>query len=283
MTDIVPVGTDLTEFRWSDDQIGLIKRTVGKGQDLTNDELLLFGYVCKQSGLDPFLRQIFPVKFKDSKTGEKTLSFITGIDGYRTIAERTGTYAGRDDLLFDEGLTQFQMLEKKRVKPRTATCTVYKFMGGIRHPTTSTVRWIEYFPKIQAKQFFWNQMPFLMLGKTAEGLCLRSAFPVPTRGIYLDSEFDQSDARPAYQITEDNLDLMNDIDVIYKEILGYNPAAIIAKNIEITGESDLGRVPKEKLEILKYQLQTLVEKKDAEEETVEGEVKNDDKTSTEEK
>ena len=48
--------------------------------------------------------------------------------------------------------------------------------------------------------------------------------------------------------------------------------SIIAKNIEITGESDLQRVPKEKLEVLKFQLQALVEKADYKD--VEGEVLN---------
>lgn len=262
MNDIVPVGTDLTEFRWSQDQTDLIKRTIGRGQDLTDDELLLFGYVCKQSGLDPFLRQIYPVKFKDKDSDQKTLVFITGIDGYRSIAERTGIYAGRDDYLFDEGLTQFQMLEANRTIPRTATCTVYKLMSGIRNPTTSTVRWKEYFPKNQNKQFFWNAMPFNQLGKTAEGLSLRTAFPLSFKGILLDAEMHQAGIQPSYEVSEDNVELINEINMIYTEMLGYNPAQIIAHCIKIVGDSNLNRVPKEKLEVLKYQLQTLVEKSD---------------------
>lgn len=273
MTDIVPVGVDLVEYKWSSDQLDLIKRTVAKGQDLSPDELLLFGYVCKQSGLDPFLKQIYPVKFKDGKTGEKTLNFITGINGYRTIAERTGIYAGRDEILFDEGLTNFQMLKAKREIPRTATCTVYKMMNGIRCPTTATVRWIEYYPKGQAKaKLFWDPMPFNQLGKVSESAGLKVAFPGYFKGIYLDAEFDRTEARPAYQMTDETFDMIAEINTIYKEMLGYNPAKIIATNIEIVGESDLQRVPKEKLEILKFQLQALVEKADYKD--VEGEVLN---------
>ena len=277
MTDIVPVGTDLTEYKWSPDQLDLIRRTVAKGQDLTPDELLLFGYVCKQSGLDPFLKQIYPIKFKDSKSGQKDLNFITGINGYRTIAERTGVYAGRDDILYDEGLTQIQMLELRRPIPRTATCTVYKLMGGIRNPTTATVRWIEYYPKGQSKAYlFWDPMPFNQLGKVSEAASLKVAFPGYFKGIYLDAEFHRTEARPAYQMTDETFNMIEDINVIYTGMLGYNPAQMIAKNIEITGESDLHRVPKEKLDVLKYQLQALVEKQDAEEVIVEGEVINGD-------
>lgn len=271
MGDIIPIGTDLTKVRWTDEQEALLKRTVGRNQDLTKDELLLFAYVCYQTGLDPFLRQIYPMKFKDKHSNEKILTFVTGIDGYRSIAEQSKVYAGRDDILFDEGFTQMQMLEANRTLPRTATCTVYKLMSGIRNPTTATVRWKEFYPKAENKQFFWNQMPFLMLGKTAEAHALRAAFPKAYKGVYLDSEMDQSNARPAYQLDEDNVDLINEINEIYTEMLGYNPAKIIAHSIEICGESDLMRVPKEKLEILKYQLQTLVEQQDNE---GTGEVKN---------
>ena len=274
MTDIVPMGIDLTEYKWSSEQFDLITRTIAKGQNMTPDEMLLFGYVCKQSGLDPFLKQIHPIKFKDNKTGEYDLNFITSINGYRTIAERTGVYAGRDDILFDEGKTQIEMLELKRTIPRTATCTVYKLMGGMRNPTTASVRWIEYYPGGKKAYLFWDPMPFNQLGKVSEAAALRIAFPGYFKGIYLDAEFDRTRARPAYQMTDETFDLIADINKIYKEYLGYNPASIIAKNIEIVGESDLQRVPKEKLDILKFQLQALVEKQDAEEIIVEGEVLN---------
>lgn len=262
MSDLIPIGTDLTEFRWSPEEIDLIKRTVGKGQDLTSPELLLFGCVCKQSGLNPFLKDIYPVKFNKGEDNE-SLTFITSIGGYRAIAESTGVYAGRDDILFDEGLTQFQMIKEKRLQPSTATCTVYKLMGGIRNPTTATVRWVEYYPTDTRKQAFWKSMPFNQLGKCSEASSLRISMPRKYAGIYLDIEIDRSDARPTYQLTEDNIDLINEIDIIYKEMLGYNPARIIAKNIEIVGDNDLNRIPKEKLEILKYQLQALVEKADS--------------------
>lgn len=263
MGDLIPIGKDLSEFRYDDSQLELLKNTVAKNQNLTNDEFLLMGYISQQSGLDPFLRQIYPIKFGDSKTDQKTLVFITGIDGYRLIAERTNKYAGRDEYLFDEGLTTFQMLEKKRTLPRIATCTVYKMLQGVRCPTTSSIRWSEYYPKQQSKQWNWNRMPFLMSGKTAEALSLRSAFPNNYKGIYLDAEFDQSEARPSYNVAEDNVDVINNIEEMYG-ILGYNDAKKIQVNMKHTGESELGRVQKEQLEMLAYHLNGKVEKQNAE-------------------
>ena len=105
-------------------------------------------------------------------------------------------------------------------------------------------------------------MPFLMSGKTAEALSLRSAFPNNYKGVYLDSEFDQSDARASYNVEEDTVDTINNIEEMYG-ILGFNDAKKIQFNMKHTGESELGRVKKEQLEMLAYVLNGEVEKQNA--------------------
>ena len=81
------------------DQIELIKRTVAKGA--TDDELKLFLYQSKRTGLDPLSKQIHFVKRHNNKTEKDEGSIQTGIDGYRVLAERTGVYAGNDNPIFD--------------------------------------------------------------------------------------------------------------------------------------------------------------------------------------
>ena len=61
-------------------QIDLIKQTVCKGA--SNEEFQLFMHVCKHTGLDPFLKQVYTVKRWDSKLGRETMTIQTGIDGY---------------------------------------------------------------------------------------------------------------------------------------------------------------------------------------------------------
>jgi len=168
--------TEEESFRFTEEEKELIKQTIAKNQHLTDSELALFGYVAKKSGLDPFAKQIYCVKFTNQETGQKEVQFITGIDGYRAIAEKTGKYAGGDDYLFDEGLTIYQMLEKfgkdkdkSKVIPRTATCTVYKVVQGVKVGTTATVRWSERYPRMKSKQWFWNNNPFGQLGKCLPG------------------------------------------------------------------------------------------------------------------
>lgn len=159
------------------DQIDLIKRTMAKGA--TDDELKLFLYQAQKKGLDPLSKQIYFQKRRNKK-GEDQLTIITGIDGYRTLAVRTGQYAGNDDPVFDN-----------EDRPTKATVTVYRLVGGVRCAFSATARWDQYYPG-DAIGFMWNKMPHLMLGKCAEALALRKAFPEELSGLYVKEEMDQA-------------------------------------------------------------------------------------------
>lgn len=165
-------------------QIDLIKRTVAK--DASDDELKLFLAVCHGARLNPFLRQAHLVPFWDSKAGEWRRVIIIGIDGFRSIAESSGVYAGNDDPEYrgEEGIGA------KR-HPLEAKVAVYKVVEGQRYPFTATARWSEYYPG-EKKGYQWDRMPYMMLGKCAEALALRKAFPKLLSGIYAPEEMDQA-------------------------------------------------------------------------------------------
>ena len=176
---------EVSVVTWTNEQIDLIKRTIAVGS--TGDELQLFMYQAKRTGLDPLSRQIHFVKRK----GKGTIQ--TAIDGYRLIADRTGKYAGNDDYRFDEGLHQYQHMSSGRGNPMTATATVYKMVDGVRTAFSATAAWEEYFPG-EVQGFMWEKMPYLMIGKCAEALALRKAFPAELSGIYTNEEMQQADA-----------------------------------------------------------------------------------------
>ncbi len=155
------------------------------------EQVKLFALFCKKKGLDPITGQVFLMARrtynKDSKLYDTKYSYQTGIQGYRITAERTGKYAGNDDYLFDEGLTMFQMLKENRQIPTTATATIYKLIGNQRVPYTASAYWDSYCPP-EKQNFMWIKMPFLMLGKCAEALAFKKAFPDKMEGLYIHEE-----------------------------------------------------------------------------------------------
>lgn len=175
--------TAIATSDYSQEQVGLLKRTVCKGA--TDDEFLLFISQCRRTGLDPFARQIHAVKRWDKQQGRDVMAIQTGIDGYRLIAERTGLYAGNDDPVYDK---------EDADHPNKATVTVWKMVDGQRVAFTRSARWKEF---VQTKKDgsvtqFWARMPYLMLGKVAEALALRAAFPQELSGIYTNEEMQQA-------------------------------------------------------------------------------------------
>lgn len=173
------------------DQLDLIKRTIAN--DATDDELQLFMYQCKRTGLDPLARQIHFQKYTNNNTGKSTVSFITTIDGYRLIAARTGLYAGNSEPIFDGrvSIRDVSQYDKIDSAPAKASVTVRRFVGGVVCEFTATTYWEEYYPGGN-KGHMWRKMPHVMLAKCAEASALRKAFPADLSGVYTDDEMGQS-------------------------------------------------------------------------------------------
>jgi phage recombination protein Bet len=194
---------------WSRDEIELIKNTVAKGA--TDNELKLFLMVAKRSGLDPFSKQVHFVKRKTWNAAKKTYDEVgtiqTGIDGYRAIAERTGTLAGIDDAAFDS---------EEGAHPNKATVTVYRFLSGQRVGFSASARWAEYaaLDRDGNPAAMWKKMPYLMLAKCAEALALRKAFPNDLSGLYTSEEMQQADRPTLAGEGYDNSPVADDVEVI---------------------------------------------------------------------
>lgn len=151
-----------------------------------DEDLLLFLYVCKRTGLDPLTRQIFAVYRWNTSQGREVMSIQTGIDGMRLVAQRSNAYAGQDEI-------KFLPEDESAPYPVKATCTVYKMIQGQKVGFTASARWSEYVQQFNGKvATMWAKMPYTMLGKCAEALALRKGFPNELSGIYSREEMAQS-------------------------------------------------------------------------------------------
>lgn len=126
----------------------------------TPPEIAFFGEVCKRVGLDPFKKQIHAVKRWDSDQKRFIWSYQTGIDGYRSIANSCGDYAGSDEPVFVPP-------DESAPHPRKATVTVWKLVRGQRVPFTASARWEEYVQttKEGKPNSMWRKMPYGQLAK----------------------------------------------------------------------------------------------------------------------
>lgn len=177
----------LSELKLDAGKIQLLKNTIAMGA--TDDELKMFINVCTGMGLSPFLKQIHMVKRWNSKLGREVASIQVGIDGFRSIAENTGAYAGNDDPVMGEDIEVGDKF--KFTAPSKATVTVYKMVQGAKCEFTATARWTEFYPGDKIG-FMWKKMPNVMLGKCAEAQALRKAFPKVLGGVYAPEEMDQA-------------------------------------------------------------------------------------------
>lgn len=179
------MSNELMKLSFSQEQIDLIKSQIAP--KATDDELKLFIYQAKRTGLDPLARQIYAIH-RRQKVGNnwvEKMTIQTSIDGFRVIAERSGDYAGQDEPIFEEA-------EGNLIK-----CTVkcYRFKGEARYCVSVGVAyWSEYVPMYEGKPSgLWLKMPHTMLAKVAEALALRKAYPQDLSGLYTGDEMNQAD------------------------------------------------------------------------------------------
>ncbi len=184
-------------------QLDLIRRTVAA--DCTDDEFNLFFEAARRVGLDPFRKQIYAVVYSKDDPKKRKMSIITGIDGFRAVAERSGKYRpseGEPEIVYDD---RAKDLETNPLGIERAVVTVFKYgPDGQWHPLKGTAYWSEFAPlkeiwsngkptgEFQLPFGNWRKMPRVMICKTAEAQALRKGWPEDLAGVYAAEEMDRA-------------------------------------------------------------------------------------------
>ena len=198
-----------------DDNQKAILRQLGV-EDATQGDLDLFFHVCRTTGLDPFRRQIYMigrntkvtewVEDDRAQNGRRRVekwvtkyTIQTGIDGYRRNGREAAKRLG-DDLGFDgpwftgendfhitddgEVIQHWRKVWPSKTPPHAARFVVYRngeSFEGIAH--------YDEFVQTGAggePNSMWRKMPRNQIGKCAEALAYRRAYPDDFSGLILD-------------------------------------------------------------------------------------------------
>jgi phage recombination protein Bet len=172
---------------WTPEQTQLISTTIAPG--CSGDELRLFAYACQRTGLDPFSKQIYAIRRRQKQSDGNYAYVMTiqaGIDGLRSIAERTGQLDGSETFWCGED-GQWQDVWLGSKPPAAAKTIIHR--KGASHPFVGVARFADY----NAGQGLWTKMPAAMIAKCSEALALRKAFPADLSGVYSTDEMQQAE------------------------------------------------------------------------------------------
>lgn len=179
----------------SEEELALYRRTQVPEScppELVEDAVRMLAHFVERTGLDPVLRQCW----LNHRQGKITVQAT--IDGFRIVAGRSGEYEGQTPTQWcgPDGAWRDAWLDDK--PPAAARAGVYR--KGFREPIYAVARYAEY---VQTREggvpnVMWRKMPANQLGKCAEALALRKAFPEYLSGMYTVDEMAQAenDAEP---------------------------------------------------------------------------------------
>lgn len=186
-------------------ELALIRRTVAA--DTTDDEFNIFSNYCRTLGLNPLRRQIYALVYNKNDAKKRKMSIIVAIDGFRSVAARSGNYRPDDE----EPRYEYDPELKSPINPLglvKATVKVWQFSHGSWFPVTASAYWDEYAPikeewaegedgrrRPTGKKTLdgkWPTMGRLMLAKCAEALALRKAWPDDFSAVYAPEEMDRA-------------------------------------------------------------------------------------------
>lgn len=202
MSALVPVRGE-----FSPKELSLIRKTAAKdANDLEFEQFVSF---CRSARLNPLRKQVYLIIVNKNNPAKRQPVIVTGIDGLRAIADRSGNYRPDPEpprITYDESL-------KGPLNPHgivKAVVTVFKWAHGEWFPVAGEAHWNEFAPikdvwgedetgrrvktgkqEMDPTKEGWVRMAHVMISKVAESQALRRGWPEDLSGVYGEEETDR--------------------------------------------------------------------------------------------
>lgn len=181
----------IRELGWTPEELKMIWTKMPQGVPL--DEAFAFLTRARNLGLDPMSGQII-LQTHMMKGGEVRYTIIVGIDGYRSMAIRTGLYAPGDDTKFEynaDGSLRSATVFVKRYHPDSNQWNQFSATAFFEE---YCVFYFDRESRERKPTQMWAKMGHTMLEKCAEAKALRRGFPETLSGLYTAEELAQTNS-----------------------------------------------------------------------------------------
>ena len=185
----------------------------GRGELVSDQEIVFFMNTCKMQGLNPLVNgEVYLIKYSEKDPAQ----MVVGKDAYLRRAYSNPDYLGKTDGII--------VLRGEEVVKKEGCCLYpgEQLIGGwCRVTYYRAEKERSAYKEVSLSEYNkgmanWNSKPATMINKVAVSQCVRDAFPKDYEGVYSEDEMVASGAIPAdYKVSDDTVD--NDTALISQE------------------------------------------------------------------
>jgi phage recombination protein Bet len=184
MSELVTYKVDTGEITLSPE---IVRQHLVSGDGkVTDQEVMMFLALCKHQRLNPFLREVYLIKYGDKSPA----TMVTGKEAFLKRAQKNPKYAGHQTGISDDGKVAWAKVYVQGYEVPIMCEVDYNEYVGMKD------EWLNY-KKTGRKvpNSTWGGKPRTMLKKVALVQALREAFTTDFQGMYSQEEINTVDAQ----------------------------------------------------------------------------------------
>lgn len=173
---------------------------------LSDTEFQIFVGMGKATGLNPFTREIWAVKYDNSQA-----QIFIGRDGYRKAAQAHSEYDYHqaDAVYANDGYEVVNGEVRHSYNLADRGRLVGAYCIAKRHKSSRPMYVFCDLSEYDKKQSVWKEKPATMIKKVAEAQCLRACFQDLFGGSYVEDEIEQKQESAKAPKSDEVLDIIN--------------------------------------------------------------------------